>query len=79
MPRFHFHVHNSVHARDEDGVELQDLDAAKRSSVEGARAFMSDDVKLKGSICLSDNIEITDSDGLQLHVTRFGDCLEIRS
>lgn len=77
MPRFHFHVHNSVEAPDLEGIELPDLQTAIASAVVGVRALMSDEIRIKGAICLSHSIEITDANGLQLHVTRYGDGVKI--
>ena len=79
MPHYHFHVHNDLIAPDEEGVEFPDLDAAKASAIVGARHLMSDEIKLKGRLSLSHSIEIADSQGMLLDVTRFGDCVTIRS
>ena len=32
MPRFFFHLHNDIEAPDEEGLELSDLEAARRGS-----------------------------------------------
>lgn len=77
MPRFHFHVYDGVDSLDEEGIELFDLDAARDAAIRGVRDLMSEAIKTKGRIRLSDSIEITDPRGLRLHVMRYGDCVEI--
>ena len=49
MPRYFFHIkeENGELLRDEEGIELGDLDAVHLEAVEAAREIMSDDV-LKG-------------------------------
>ena len=77
MPVYHFHVHNSVDARDGEGIWMTDLEAAQAAALTGARHFMSSDIKTKGRICLSYSIEITDPEGRQLCVVRYADAVEI--
>ena len=77
MPRYHFHVHNSVEAPDLEGVELPDLEAAIASAIADVRALISDEIRTMGRFSLSDSIEIADSNGLRLHVTRYGDAVEV--
>jgi hypothetical protein len=78
MPLYHFNVHNDGIAQDQEGVDFPNLEAAKASAIVGARHLMSDDIKRKGRLSLSHSIQIADSHGVLLHVTRFGDCVTIR-
>uniref|UniRef100_UPI0037DA03AB DUF6894 family protein n=1 Tax=Sphingomonas nostoxanthinifaciens TaxID=2872652 RepID=UPI0037DA03AB len=77
MPHFYFHVHNSIEVEDEVGVEHANLDAAVTSGIIDARHLMSDEIKSVGRICLSHYIEICDASGIQMHIVRYGDCVEI--
>ena len=78
MPRYHFHLHKRIEAHDEEGMEFPDLAAAKASAIMNARHLMAAEIKDDGRIRLSDSIEICDPDGVRLHVTRYGDCVDIQ-
>ncbi|HEV2747784.1 MAG TPA: hypothetical protein VGW34_10870 [Allosphingosinicella sp.] len=79
MPRFYFHISNSLgFTRDEEGRELRGLDAARAVAVEGARSLLSDEVS-GGILDLRGRIDVTDEhDRLVLNVL-FGDVVEIRN
>jgi len=77
MPRFYFHIHNSVEIRDPEGVELPSLIAARSEAVIAARALMADDLKTKGEITLSHSITVEPEGGAFGFVVPFRACVEI--
>jgi hypothetical protein len=77
MPRYHFHVHTSVDARDEMGCEFDDLTAAKASAVKNVRALAAEELRRDHSLSLNHSIEITDAGGKWLHTTRYSDCIDV--
>jgi hypothetical protein len=78
MPLYHFDVHTSTVARDLDGIEFPDLAAAKVSAIAGARFLAAEDMKRDSRFNPHHSIAIRDADGLLLHATRFGDCVDVR-
>ncbi len=77
MPRFFFHLHNSVSVHDDVGMELPTVQAAKVEATEACRAIMADDVQSDGKITLSHHIEIESDDGKTKLVLPFRACVEI--
>lgn len=46
MPRFYFHVRSPDHfIRDDEGIELADLECVRREALQGARGLLSEDVR----------------------------------
>jgi hypothetical protein len=77
MMRFHLNISNgNGFTPDEEGLQLHDLDAARRQAIEGVRSVISDEAK-QGRLDLSGVIEITDDDGTVLMVVPFTDALEL--
>jgi hypothetical protein len=62
VPRFFFHVYDTIEALDEEGYCLPDADAARRDAVLSARALICEQVKL-GTVNLSYRIEVVDEAG----------------
>jgi hypothetical protein len=58
MPKFYFHLQNSIHVRDDEGMELPSLEVAKEHATVAARALMADDITGMGEITLSHHIVI---------------------
>lgn len=77
MPKFFFHIHNSVEIRDPEGAELPTLTAARTEATKAARALMADDLTTKGEITLSHRIDVELEDGAQAFVLPFRACVEI--
>jgi hypothetical protein len=44
MPRYYFHVYDDYTALDEDGIDLPDVEAARREALVGARALAAEQV-----------------------------------
>lgn len=65
MPRYHFHVEDGTHLRDEDGVELPDLQAARCEAIKFAGSLICD---AHDSFWALDDwrMTVTDADGLTL-------------
>ena len=78
MPRFFFHLHNTVDVRDDVGRELPSLDAARAEAVNACRALMADDLRSDGQITLSHRIDIHGEGGESQLVLPFRACVEIR-
>lgn len=79
MSLYHFHIHHcTALARDEEGLELPDLAAARREAIAGARSIMGDELA-KGRLCLGCHIEIEDGAGLLLATVAFRDAVTITS
>jgi hypothetical protein len=65
MPRYHFHLADGVDYRDEDGVELTDLNAARRMAL----CYLSDvlrDAAIKPEMPHDWHLEVTSEAGLVL-------------
>jgi hypothetical protein len=62
VPRFFFHVYDTIEALDEEGYWLPDADAARRDALLSARALICEQVKL-GTINLTYRIEVVDEAG----------------
>lgn len=77
MPRYFFHLHNDVEARDEEGVELPDLEAARRHAASNALFTLGETAKEQGQINLAHRIDIEDSDGNVLATVHFRDVIRI--
>lgn len=76
MPRYYFHLHNGAVARDEEGLELPDLDAARQEAIKAARELMGEDIKA-GLLRLGHRIEIRDADGAEVLVVPFAEAIMI--
>ncbi|HEX8467415.1 MAG TPA: hypothetical protein VF620_06395 [Allosphingosinicella sp.] len=78
MPRFFFHVFDDAVIRDEEGIELADAEAARRTALEGARAMMCEQL-VKGRLSLHHRVEVEDEEGGAVLTLRFGDAVEIET
>ena len=78
MPRFFFHLHNTIEVRDEVGRELPSLEDARVEAVDACRALMADDLRKEGQITLSHRIDIHGEDGESQLMLPFRACVEIR-
>lgn len=78
MPLYHFDVHTSIIARDEEGSEFADLCAAKASAVAGARFLVIEEIRRDNRFSPNHSITISNTAGVLLHTTRYGDCADVR-
>ena len=78
MLRFYFHVYNGAGVtRDEEGLELPDLAAARKEALNGICSILSEEVRY-GSLDLRGKIEIATADGELLSTVGFEEAIEIR-
>ena len=62
MPRFFFNLHDRDDVVDEEGLVLDDVEAARQKAIAAARDIMAEDVK-HGVLPLRDSIGIEDENG----------------
>ncbi|WP_407925201.1 DUF6894 family protein [Glacieibacterium frigidum] len=79
MPRYFLHLHNDIDARDEEGIELQDLKAARSHTVDQAASLIGETIKETRRLVLSHRIDIEDCDGKILSTVPFSDVITIVS
>jgi hypothetical protein len=77
MPRFYFHLLNDVDAPDEEGIELPNLDEARRYAERTARFTAAETLKEQGNIVLRHRIDIEDEQGSVLDTVHFGDVVKV--
>jgi hypothetical protein len=77
MPRFFFHLHNDIDTHDEEGRDLPDIDAARRSAEHDARNMAAESVRA-GHLVLDHFVEVTGEEGRPLFRVTFGEVVEIR-
>ncbi len=79
MPRYHFHLDNGTgETRDEDGVELPDLETARLEALLGIRSILREEIS-EGSIDLAGKIRITDDEDHHLLDVPFLSAVTIRN
>jgi len=78
MPRFRFHLYNSVHTIDLEGRDFKDLGAAQVEAISNARDLMCSEMRSTGEINLSHWIELEDDAG-EVVVVLFGDAVTVKS
>ena len=76
MPRFFFHIYDDIVLKDEDGLDLADTEAARRTALAGARAMMCDQLT-RGRLSLHHRIEVEDERGGPVLTLSFADAVEI--
>ena len=78
MPLYYFHIHNHIDTRDEEGVELPDLKAARDMAIRAARAMMAENL-MTGRLWLDHWIEVENEAGQQVLALPFREAVEIDS
>ena len=76
MPRYYFHLFNQLDARDEEGRELADQNAATAAAAADIRSILSEDVKL-GMLDLRGRIEIADETDTVVGTVHFIDSAQL--
>lgn len=74
--RYFFHLHNDIDVRDDEGVDLPDLDTARRRAVQYACEMAAESVR-DGHLVLSHSIEVTDEAGDRVFSLSFADAVQI--
>jgi hypothetical protein len=77
--RYFFHLHESGGCIvDEEGLELADLDAARRAALTGARALIASEV-LDGRLTLGTVMEVQDGRGETVMRLPFRDAVTVEA
>ncbi len=77
MSHYYFHLHDGAELLvDHEGVDLPDVDAVIRSTLDQARSILASDV-LAGELELHLSIEVTDEAGIVVHALQFQDAVTI--
>ncbi len=78
MPLYYFHVHNGTgETRDEEGLELPDLESARLEALSGIRSILREEIG-RGELDLSGIIVIADHRGEILLDVPFATAVELR-
>jgi len=75
MPRFYLHVHDTLDAIDEEGVDLADLNAITEATV-GLRDILAHQVR-NGHLPTHMRVRITNRDGERFGVVTFMDAIDV--
>lgn len=78
MPRFYFNIYEDVALEDEDGIELPDLEAARRAALAGIRGLLCDQLR-EGRLILHHRVEIADAGGALLLSIRFEEAVLVKN
>jgi hypothetical protein len=77
MPRHFLHVHDTDVARDKEGCEFPDLEAARAAALAGARSLMCEQI-CNGFLNLDDQTQVAGEEGQTLLMIRYGDAVYLR-
>ena len=77
MPKFYLHLRNDLDVPDEEGVELPDLDAARRMATQQARFTLGQTAIDEGTINFSHRIDIEDEQGSVLDSVWFREVVQV--
>ena len=78
MPIYFLHVFNRTGcSRDEEGMDLPDLAAAREAAVEGIRSILRDEVA-HGMIDFEGRVEIEEEGGAVVMVVSYAEAVEMR-
>ncbi len=78
VPRFFLHLYDDIIARDEEGQEFPDAEAARKSACVSAREMASTEV-LNGHLDLRHRVDIEDESGTLLATVHFRDVIDIEA
>lgn len=76
VPRYYFHLYNGGQTLDEEGLLLQDMNAAWDNAIRNIRDLMKEDL-VNGLISLGHRIEITDEYGRILRTVSFKEAVTV--
>ena len=77
MPRFYFSLWDGVHVRDDEGLELDDIEAARAEARRGAAEVIAEHIKCGEQINPNDRVVAESRDRRVLLTIRFGDLIEM--
>ena len=78
MPRYYFHLLNDVDARDEDGKEFSDLEAAREYAKQCAIFSAAEAIRDQQHFISDHRVQVEDAEGNVLHTVRFGDVVAVK-
>jgi hypothetical protein len=76
MPRFYLHVHDTLDAIDDEGIDLPHLNDACAEAISGLRCVIAGQVR-DGRLVAHTHVSITDEAGERLAVVNLSDAVEI--
>jgi hypothetical protein len=74
---YYMHLYNDTEAKDEEGVELDNLDAARVHASTQAVGLISETIKDTRRLVLSHRIDIEDCESRVLSTVRYGDAVTV--
>jgi len=77
MPRYYFHVYDDDTALDDEGLDLPDLEAARREALAGARSLAAEQV-IMGKLTLHHRIEVEDEARRPVLTLPFGSAFQVQ-
>jgi hypothetical protein len=77
VPRYFFHLYDDLIAKDEEGVELPNVAAARLTALKGARDVIAEQVK-RGYFVLSHWIDVVDEQGEPVMTVTFRDAVDVK-
>ena len=77
MPRYFFHLYDSIEVIDGEGQVLPDIDAARVHALAEARQMMAAELKAKGQINLGHWIEVEDEQQEVVLVMKFSEAVQV--
>lgn len=76
MPRYYFDIlENDIVIRDDDGIELPDLEKVRQEAIKSAREVMADEVRFSGKI-ENRTMQVRDASGAEVLNLPFGNAIE---
>lgn len=75
MPRYYFNLRDAMgDARDEEGIDLADVEAARKAALDGARSIIAEGV-YRGNLDLAGAVTVVDEQGATVLVLRYRDAV----
>jgi hypothetical protein len=74
--RYFFHLHDDIEAHDEEGRELPDIEAARRSALAEIRQVAAESVH-EGPLNLGHYVEVEDESGTRVLKITFGEAVTV--
>ena len=78
MPLYFFNLYNDVVSIAEEGIDLEDVQAARQYAVKEARTMAAESVR-QGHLTCSHYIQYLDEAGTEVGTVRFDEAVEIRA
>ena len=76
MPHFYLNLRNDLELKDPEGLDAENVEAARNAAIRGARDIMAEDMR-HGELCLSDSIDVVDEKGHVVSSVAFRDAVTI--